>query len=325
MQRIRFILVRVVRAALLILLIATLNFVIVRMAPGDPASVIAGESGAADPVFMAQLREEFRLDDPLPTQLWTYISGILHLDLGYSHRQRAAVTTLIMDRLGATLLLTSTGFLLALLFGVVLGAVAAFNRGGLIDRAINAVNLFLFATPIYWIGLLGVLIFSAQLNWLPAYGAASLIQPRDWLGFIADRASHLMLPALTLGLSYAPIYARLMRASMLEIRDQEFVRLARSKGLSSTRIAVMHVMRNSMLPVITFAGIHAGHLLGGSILVETIFGWPGLGRLTLDSMLVRDYNVLLGIFLICSILTILFNLITDLLCTVVDPRIEIEG
>lgn len=325
MQRLNYISLRVVRALLLILLIAILNFLIVRMAPGDPASVIAGESGAADPIFMAQLREQFRLDEPLLTQLWTYIGGLVQFDLGYSYRLRADVTTLIFDRLGATLLLTVSGFLLALVIGMALGAVSALNRGNLLDRSITGINLLLYATPIYWVGLMGVLIFSAQLNWLPAYGAGSMIAPRDWAGWLIDRGMHLLLPAFTLALNYIPIYTRLMRASMIEVRDQEFVRLARAKGLSPSRVAIVHVMRNSLLPVITFAGVHAGNLIGGSILVETIFAWPGIGRLALDSMLVRDYNTLLGVFFVCSVLTILFNLITDLLYSVVDPRIDIEA
>lgn len=325
MQRLQYISMRIVRALFLILLIAILNFLIVRMAPGDPASVIAGESGAADPLFMAQLREQFRLDEPFLTQLWTYISGLMQFDLGYSYRNRAPVTELIFDRLGATLLLTVSGFVLAIVFGLTLGAIAALNRGKLIDRCITAVGLLLYATPIYWVGLMGVLIFSAQLNWLPAYGAGSMIAPRDWGGWLIDRGLHLLLPAMTLAINYIPIYARLMRASMIEVKDQEFVRLAQSKGLSPSRVAIVHVMRNSLLPIITFAGVHAGNLIGGSILVETIFAWPGIGRLALDSMLVRDYNTLLGVFFICSVLTILFNLITDLLYSVVDPRIDIEA
>lgn len=325
MRRLHYISMRVVRALVLILLIAILNFAIVRMAPGDPASVIAGESGSADPIFMAQLREQFQLDEPMSAQLWSYLSGIVRLDLGYSYRNQAPVFDLIVDRLGATLLLTVSGFLLAIIFGMLLGAVAALNRGGIIDRSITGLCLLLYATPIYWVGLMGVLIFSAQLNWLPAYGAGSMIAPRDWAGWIIDRGLHLLLPAFTLALNYVPIYTRLMRASMIEVKDQEFVRLAHSKGLSPMRVAVVHVMRNSLLPVITFAGVHAGNLIGGSILVETIFAWPGIGRLALDSMLVRDYNTLLGVFFICSVLTILFNLITDLLYAVIDPRIDVEA
>lgn len=325
MERLQYILMRILKAGILILLIAVLSFLIVRLAPGDPASVIAGESGAADPIYMEQLRKQFGLDDPLSTQLKIHLKRIVQLDLGFSHRHQLDVSVLIFDRVGATLLLTGTGFLIAVLGGIFLGAISALNKDGFWDRLITGSCVLMYATPLYLIGVMGVLIFSAQLNWLPSYGAASIIPPPDWLGRLYDRGLHLLLPAMTLGIHYAPIYARLMRASMNEVQNQEFVRLAQAKGLPAFRVATAHVMRNSLLPIITFAGVHASNLVGGSILVETIFAWPGIGRLALDSMLVRDYNTLLGVFFICSALAIIFNLIIDLLYTVIDPRIDIEA
>lgn len=321
MQQLKYIGFRILKAIVLVLLIAVLNFLLVRLAPGDPASVIAGESGSADPLFMAQLREQFRLDEPFYMQLWTYISGILQMDLGFSYRNQETVLNLLMQRLPATLLLTSIAFVIALVGGVALGAVAASKVGRWPDSLISTMGVVLYAMPLFWIGLMLILTFSASLNWLPAFGIGT-VRPLTGLDFYLDRLTHLVLPVMTLSTYYLAVYMRLARSSMLDVQEQDFVKLARAKGLPEGRIARKHVLRNALLPVITFAGVQAGHLIGGSIIVETVFAWPGIGRLALESMLVRDYNTLLGVFFLCSIMTIVFNLITDLVYTIADPRIE---
>lgn len=321
MQQLKYIGFRILKAMALVLLIAVLNFLLVRLAPGDPASVIAGESGAADPLFMAQLREQFRLDEPLYMQLWTYVSGIVQLDLGFSYRNQETVFNLLLQRLPATLLLTSIAFVIALVGGVALGAVAATKVGRWPDSIISTMGVVLYAMPLFWIGLMLILTFSAGLNWLPAFGSGS-VRPLTGMDLYLDRLMHLVLPVMTLSTYYLAVYMRLARSSMLDVQGQDFVKLARAKGLPEGRIVRKHVLRNALLPVITFAGVQAGHLIGGSIIVETVFAWPGIGRLALESMLVRDYNTLLGVFFLCSIMTIVFNLITDLVYTVADPRIE---
>ena len=323
MSHIQYVLKRLGKAILLIFAIATLNFLLIRIAPGDPASVMAGEAGAADELFVRQLRAEFRLDDPLPVQLGEYLLNIASFNLGYSYRNQRTVSDLLFERLPATLLLTGSAFIVALSIGVFLGAIAASRRGRWPDTLIGTVALMFYATPLFWFGLMFVLLFSVLLNWLPAFGMGS-VQQLGGFNFVLDRGKHLILPVLTLASYYVAIYGRLTRASMLEVQQQDFVKLARAKGLPPGRIARMHVLRNALLPVITFAGIQAGHLIGGSILVETVFAWPGIGRLALESMLVRDYNTLLGVFLICAVMTIVFNLITDLLYMLADPRIEIQ-
>lgn len=313
---------RLVKIVAVVLAIAVTNFLLIHAAPGDPASVIAGESGAADPQLLAQLRAQFGLDKPLSTQLAIYLGHILHGDLGTSFRQGRPVASLILERLPATLLLTGTAFLFAIAAGIALGAMAARRVGRIADSAITVLALGFYATPLFWVGLMLVLLFSVWLNWLPSFGMDTVEANYTGWAAVVDVAQHLILPALTLGLFYMAIYARLTRASMLEVASQDFVRTARAKGVPEGRILRRHILRNALLPIITFAGIQAGQLIGGSILVETVFAWPGIGRLAFDALLARDYQVLLGVFLCTSILVVLFNLITDLLYALIDPRVQ---
>lgn len=316
---------RLGKAALVILGVVILNFLLIRLAPGDPALVIAGQSGAADEQFVAQLRAQFGLDRPVSEQLWIYVSGIMTGDLGISHRQQRTVASLILERLPATLLLTGAAFVLAIGAGVAMGAWAAQRVGSWGDSAITVLALTFYATPLFWVGLMLVLLFSVQLEWLPSFGMNTVGAELSGWASALDIARHLLLPATTLGLFYMAIYARLTRASMLEVADQDFVKTARAKGVPENRVQRAHVLRNALLPVITFAGIQAGQLIGGSILVETVFAWPGIGRLAFDALLQRDYQLLLGVFLCTSTMVIAFNLLTDLLYALVDPRVEVGG
>ena len=319
----RYILSRFAKAIVVLLGIVVLNFCLIHAAPGDPAAVMAGEAGAADEIFLQQLREKFGLDQPFHIQLWNYVSGVLQLDLGYSYRQDAPVLDLILDRLPATLLLTGSAFFISIGLGILAGAMAAVRVGSWADTVITTMALLFYATPLFWVALMGILLFSVQLGWLPAYGmetvGGSYTGVERWL----DIARHLVLPALTLGLFFTAIYTRMARASMLETAGEDFVKTARAKGLTEGKITWRHVMRNAMLPVVTLAGLQAGQIVGGAVLTETVFAWPGIGRLMFDALLQRDYNLLLGVFLISSAMVLLFNLITDLIYLVVDPRIEL--
>jgi peptide/nickel transport system permease protein len=324
MGRFEYITRRLVQGVVVVLAIVVLNFFLIRMAPGDPAAVMAGEAGAGDEQFIAQLREEFRLDEPLPVQLYIYMSGVVRGDLGYSYRQKQNVGTLIMGRLPATLILMATAFFVAISLGVLLGTLAATRVGKWTDSVITVVALVFYATPLFWVGLMAILLFSVYLGWLPAFGMTSVGARYTGLAHVLDIAHHLILPAFTLGLFYMAVYARLTRASMLEVADMDYVRTARAKGLPRGRVTRAHILRNALMPVITFAGIQAGQLVGGAILTETVFAWPGIGRLAFDALLQRDYNLLLGIFFISSVMVVAFNLITDLIYTFVDPRIEVS-
>ncbi|MEK8050932.1 ABC transporter permease [Ideonella sp. DXS22W] len=324
MKRLQYMLTRVAQGLLALLLIATVNFMLVRAAPGDPVAVIAGEAGASDAQFVAQLRTQFGLDQPVSTQLGRYLGHVLQGDLGFSYRQQQPVLTLILDRLPATLLLTGTAFALSLLFGVTLGALASRRAGQWLDSLITVVALVFYATPLYWLAMMAVLLFSVQLAWLPAFGHMTVgAGHTGWAAFI-DTGRHLLLPALTLALFYMAVYARMTRAAMLDVAQMDFVKTARAKGLAAGRILRAHVLRNALLPVVTLAGIQAGGMIGGAVLTETVFAWPGIGRLMFDALLQRDYNLLLGCFLVTAAMAVLFNLLTDLVYTLVDPRIELQ-
>lgn len=305
-----------------ILVIATINFSLVHSAPGDPASIIAGQSGATDEKFLADLRAEYGLDEPFIVQLGTYLGKVATFDLGYSYRQRRPVSDLILERLGPTLMLTLSAFFISLIGGVTFGALAGLRHGRWSDLAISLIALLLYATPVFWLGLMLVLIFSIQLEWLPAFGYANIrASGFGPLEYAWDVAKHLLLPAVTLGAIYMAVYTRLMRASLIEIAAEDHVKTARAKGLGEAAILRGHMLRNAALPVVTFAGLQVGALVGGAVVVETVFAWPGLGRLTFDAVSARDYPVLLGIFLVMSILVIFVNLLTDLLQRLIDPRI----
>lgn len=320
-----FIAQRLVKAVIVLLAIIVLNFFLIRAAPGDPAVVMAGEAGATDELFVAQLRERFGLDQPMHKQLFIYVSGIASFDLGFSFRQQMPVSKLILDRLPATLLLTGTAFALSLGFGVLLGGMAARRAGTWADTAITTISLIFYATPLFWVALMLVLVFSVSLEWLPSFGYETVGSGYTGFRYLADVAAHLVLPAITLGLFFMATYTRMSRASMLEVSRLDFVKTARAKGLHDRVIQRRHVLRNALLPVVTLAGLQAGTLVGGAVLTETVFAWPGIGRLMYDALLQRDYNLLLGVFVVSSAMVLIFNLATDLIYRLVDPRIEFSA
>lgn len=323
MDTFRFILSRLLKGVVVLFAIAVLNFFLIRLAPGDPASVLAGESGAADPLYIAQLRERFGLDKPVLEQLWIYLKGFATLDLGWSARNSRPVLDMIAERLPATLLLTGTAFVLSLIMGIVAGVLAARRVGKLSDTLITIMALIFYAMPLFWIALLGQILFALKLGWLPNIGYQTVGANLTGFDHVLDVAKHLVLPSLTLALFYMALYARIMRASTLEVAGADFVKTARAKGLRESYITRKHIARNAILPVVTLAGLQAGQIVGGAVLIETIFAWPGIGRLLFDSLMQREYQVLLGVFFVCSALVVLFNIITDLVYRVADPRIEI--
>lgn len=320
MKTLGYILRRLSKAAVLLLGVVSLNFLLIRLIPGDPAAVIAGESGTSDPVFVDSIRRIYGLDQPLLVQLKTYISNTLSLDLGYSYRLQSGVLDLIVERLPATLALTGSAFVLSLVVGVALGVIAGTRPDTALDRTIRILTLGLYSVPVFWIGLMMILIFSLQLRWLPASGTGfEYGQAPGPMKFL----SHLVLPSVTLSLFYIAIYVRLTRTSIIEVTQLDFVRTARSKGLTKRQITRRHVLPNSLLPILTMASLQAGNLVSGSIAVETIFAWAGIGRLGYEALVQRDYNMLLGVFLTSAAMVLIFNLVADVLYAVVDPRIEL--
>ncbi|WP_417436734.1 ABC transporter permease [Idiomarina abyssalis] len=315
---------RLIKGVIILLIIAVFNFFLIRAAPGDPAKVLAGEAGASDEVFLQQLREQFGLDQPLYYQLWVYINNLVHFDMGMSYRQNIPVFDLIMDRLPATLLLTGAAFLLSIVLGVLAGVIASVNYKKWLDSVITILSLIFYATPLFWLAIMASLFFSVYLDWLPSFGMETVgVDLSGWDRFV-DVALHLVLPATTLGLFFTAVYARMTRTSMIETGRLDFVKTAIAKGMKPSRVTYKHVLRNALLPVITLAGIQAGQLIGGAVLTETVFAWPGIGRLMFEALFQRDYNLLLGVFFISSAMVVLFNLITDVIYCVVDPRIELS-
>ena len=323
MGRIRFLLGRAAKALLILLGVIVLNFVLLRLAPGDPASVLAGDQGAADPAFVEELRRDLGLDRSIAEQLWVYAKSLLQLDFGQSYRDQRPVVEIVAERLPATLLLTLTAFAFALTAGITLGSVAARFAGSMLDTVLTTISVMFFAMPLFWTGLMAILLFSVWLNVLPSYGMQTVGVGGPFLARLADVAWHMVLPVLTLGLFYMAIYMRVTRGAVLDVLDLDFVRTARAKGLRDGIVWRRHVLRNALLPIITFASLQAGHLIGGSILIETVFAWPGIGRLAFDALLQRDYNLLLAIFFITSAIVIAVNLAADFLSAAADPRIEL--
>jgi peptide/nickel transport system permease protein len=313
---------RLAKGIVVLFAIAVLNFFLIRAAPGDPAQVLAGEAGAADEQLLIQLRERFGLDQPLLTQLWVYLKGYLTFDLGFSYRQQQPVLSLILDRLPATLLLTGAAFIVSLGLGTLMGALAARRAGRWQDSVITTLALVFYATPLFWVALMSQIVFSLKLGLVPNVGYESIGANYTGLARALDIASHLVLPALTLGLFFTALYARMMRASMLEVAGADFVKTARAKGLAPGLVSRRHVARNAILPVVTLAGLQAGQLVGGAVLTETVFAWPGIGRLMFDALVQRDYSVLLGVFFVSSAMVVGFNILTDLVYRLADPRIE---
>ena len=304
-----------------VLAIAALNFALLHLAPGDAADLLAGASGHATPEYVAELRRAFGLDRPLWEQFGVFVWRLLRFELGYSFVQRLPVATLIWERLGATLLLMASAITLAIGVGVLAGVAASRRHRSWLDTTISVAALLVYATPAFWLGLMLIVLFSVHLDLLPSGGMVTIGAGRAGLGLTLDVARHLVLPATTLALFYVAVYTRLMRSSMLEVARLEYVTTARAKGLGEGAVVWKHCARNALLPVVTVAGLQLGHLLGGSVLIETVFGWPGLGRLVFDALLQRDVNLLLGILFISSVVVIATNLLVDLVYRLLDPRI----
>ena len=315
---------RLLQAVPTVLIIVTLNFLLLQLAPGDAADVLAGEAGSATPEFMAQLRQSFGLDQPLWMQLLIYLKHVVSFDLGYSFRHGMPVTELILSRLGPSLLLMATVFIVSVGTGALLGSLAARNLNRWRDNMISMLTVLAYATPVFWAGLMLIVVFSIKLGWFPTSGMQEIAAFYEGGAKLRDIAHHLVLPALTLTMFYLALYTRLMRASVLEQFSMDYVVTARAKGLTEQQIARRHVFRNALLPIVTMAGVQVGALLGGAVVVETVFAWPGLGLLAYEALFARDLNLLLGIFFVSTCLVVVVNLIVDLAYSVLDPRIELR-
>ncbi|WP_319825941.1 ABC transporter permease [Thalassovita sp.] len=312
--------IETLKRILVIVLVIAGTFFLIRSAPGDPAEFIAGEAASGDPAFIEQLRMQMGLDRPVIVQLGIYLKDVAALDLGMSYREGRPVLDIILERLPNTLILAGTAFVLALVLGTIAGFVAAVFRGTWIDRVISLGSVLFFSSPYYWVALLAIILFSAKLGWLPSGGTQTI--GADYEGFraVLDYVHHLIMPATASALFTMAIYARLVRASMTDVANSLFVKAAHAKGMAPGRIWFRHVLRTSLLPITTMAGVQAGQLVAGTILTETVFAWPGIGRLMYDALIARDYNVVIGVFIMTSFIVIIANLVVDVLYRFVDPR-----
>jgi peptide/nickel transport system permease protein len=315
---------RLLHAIPLLFAITIFSFTILHFSRGDIADVMTGESGAANPDVMREIRHNFRLDRPAVLQLLDFGAHVFQFDLGNSFRYDRPVVDVIDERILPTLLLTTTSAVISLALGVACGAFAAIKHGSVIDDAISVISLIAYATPIFWTGLLLIIVFSGKLDWFPTSGMTDAAHETHGFSYLIDVLRHLILPSLTLSSVYFAIYTRLMRASMLEVAGLEHVRTARAKGLPRHKVLIRHVLRNALLPIVTMVGVQTGALLGGAVLVETVFAWPGLGRLTYDAVFQRDYPLLTGILISTSFLVVAVNIVIDIVYSVLDPRITIR-
>ena len=303
-----FIARRLALTVLVLFGVATLVFSLIHLVPGDPAQAMLGDGASPDDI--AQLRARLGLDRPLLDQYWTFLGGLVRGDLGTSLRTQQPVSAQILERLPATAELASAAMLVAVALAVPLGLVAAVWQGRWIDQGAMALALVGISVPGFWLGPLLALIFSVELGWLPVSGRGSL--------------AHLVLPGITLGAALAAILARMTRASVLEELREQYVVAARARGVTRARAVIVHALRNSLIPVVTILGLQLGAVLTGSIITETIFSWPGVGRLLIQSINFRDYPVVQGCILLIAVTYVTMNLLTDLVYGWLDPRIRIR-
>lgn len=321
----------------LILGTGVMVFAFMRVLPGDPIDIMMGKGGAVSADEMAALRREFALDRPLPQQLALFLTRALHGDLGTSFVKRRPVAALIGETVPATIELAVAAILLAVAVAVPVGVLAAVRRGSWVDRLSMAVTYLGVSMPAFWLGIVAIILLAVKLGWFPTSGRASLaallVPPTT--GFLVldalvagrpaaawDALRHLALPAASLALAVAAILARVVRSSMLEVLSHDYVRTARAKGVSEVHVLFRHALRNALIPAVTVLGLQVGVLLGGNMIVETVFGWPGMGRLAVDAIFNRDYPLIQGVVMIYALTFVLANLAVDLLYTVLDPKIS---
>jgi len=315
---------RLLHAAILVLAVVVLNFLLLRLAPGDPVQTIAGLSGGMSEQLRAQLTAQYGLDKPLLLQLVIYLQQVLSGNLGYSYFYNLPVSSLILERVPATLLLVLTALTFAALVGTALGVLASRKPNGLVSQSITVLSIVGYSAPIFWTGILIIILFASIIPAFPISGMQDITTDRTAIGTVIDVLHHLVLPAATLGIVYLAQYSRLARASMLDVLGADYIRTARAKGLAEWKVFFKHELRNAVLPVVTAIGMQFANILAGAILTETVFDWPGLGRLAFDSILRRDYPTVLGLLLFSAILVVVANQIIDFVYRVIDPRMKEE-
>lgn len=313
---------RILQSIPLFIGIIIISFVLMNMT-GDPILALGGDFPLPDATIQ-HLREVYGLDKSLPEQLWIYFGKVIRGDLGFSYRQGLPVTELIVSRLGASLSLGIAAIIIGSILGIVFGILASLYPRSLFDNIIIFLSISGFSIPVFWLAQISILLFSVHLGWFPGLGMRTINFDADlglWF-LLVDRGKYLILPAFVLATAFMAIIARVTRANMLEIMNKDFVTTARAKGLSEYAVILRHVFRNSLIVVVTMIGLNAGRFIYTSVLVETVFAWPGIGRLLYSSITNRDLPVVMGIFIFATLLVLVINLITDVLYSYLDPRIR---
>jgi len=321
MAILNFVLRRLFHALPLLVCVIVFNFFLIHLAPGDPIQALVGEFPAPE-AYIAEMRKVFGLDQPIYIQLLLYIKNILAGDLGFSFYYRQPVLSVILDRVPATLQLMVPALLFSATIGILLGVLSARKPYSLADNTISVFSLFGYCVPAFWLGQMLMAAFAIELGWLPSQGMKAVGADLEGASLIVDRAAHLVLPFAALAVRHLAVNARMMRSSMLEVAYEDFVTVARAKGLDEKAVIARHMVPNALMPVVTIIGVDVGFLFTGSVLVETVFGWPGIGRLMYESIVKRDYPVLMGNFLITTALVVVVNLIVDLIYVWLDPRVK---
>lgn len=318
----RLLLTRILQGVLLILAVVVFDFLLIHLAPGDPAQMLAGQLGGATAEILAQIRKEYGLDQSVSMQLWTYIRHVATGDLGTSYYYNLPVLSLILQRLPATLLLVVTAQLSAIVAGTFLGAVAAKRPNAWLSHLVDVTALIGYATPVFWLGIMLLILFAYLWPVFPVSGMETVGFSGGALARTLNLLHHLVLPAFTLAFIYLAQYSRLASTNMQNVLRADYIRFARAKGLPERTVTYKHALRNAALPVVTIAGLQFGSILAGAVLVETVFDWPGMGQLTYDSILRRDYPLLIGILLMSAVVVVVVNILTDLSYRIIDPRLR---
>ena len=309
-------------AGILLLAVIILNFGMMHLAPGDVADSISQSMGGADEQVLNEIRATYGLDKPFIIQLVSYIGKVLRFDLGYSFFYTQPVSQLIFQKLPATLLLVITAQFLALIVGVFLGVYSAQRPNGISSHFVSFFALFGYSAPVFWSGLLLLIGFSLHIQWFPVAGMRDVTIEGNFFEETIDVIRHMVLPVITLASIFLALYSRLSRATMMEVLGSDYIRTAKSKGLTDREIIYKHALKNSLSPVITLAGLQFSAVVSGAILVESVFSWPGLGTLAFESIIARDTPTILGILFFSALVVIVGNLLTDLTLRLVDPRVR---
>ena len=313
---------RVILGVILIIAVMVLNFFLLQAAPGDVVDAMLAEAGGGDPELAARLRKQYGLDQPLYIQLIKYLGQVCRGDLGYSFYYDQSVAALLIGHLPTTLMLTLSALVLAVIIGTLFGVYAALKPNGIFSNFVTVLSLFGYATPVFWLGMIILLVFALYLPLFPAFGIRSWPQPENTFDRILDMIHHLVLPTFTLAILYLASYSRISSASMLDVLGSDYIRTARTKGLSEFRVIFKHALKNAAMPVVTLAGLQLAQVFSGAVLVETVFSLPGVGPLLYESIVRRDFPVILGVLFGAATTTIVANIITDIIYSWMDPRIK---